>query len=112
MTSPDNGAGRVTYTVKELIEKVDHKLDVIVEQIATKAGVDELARLVVHIEKLDARIDKLEDDSASTALLEEYRTRQERQRKSDRRWMIGMAVTTLLGVIGLVASVVANAFPG
>jgi hypothetical protein len=105
MTSPDNGSGKVTYTVKELIEKVDHKLDVIVEQIATKADVGEVAKLIV-------RVEKLEDDSASAAALEEYRTRQERQRKTDRRWMIGMAVTTLLGVIGLVASVVANAFPG
>jgi hypothetical protein len=94
MSEPAGENGRITYTVKELLGKLDNKLDLIVAQLATKAEAHE-------VEDLQKRVTVLEAEAATESTLEEYRTQVEDQRKSDRRWALGFAVSTLLTVFAL-----------
>jgi hypothetical protein len=94
MSEPAGENGRITYTVKELLGKLDNKLDLIVAQLATKAEAHE-------VEDLQKRVTVLEAEAATESTLEEYRTQVEDQRKSDRRWALGFAVSTLLTVLAL-----------
>jgi hypothetical protein len=103
MSAPveDTGNGRISYTVKELLAKLDAKMDLFAVGLEAKANIEEHRRLV-------DRVEKLEKASASESSVETYRTNAEKQRKSDRRWLIGLAVTTCLAVIGIAASVALN----
>jgi hypothetical protein len=94
MSEPAGENGRITYTVKELLGKLDNKLDLIVAQLATKAEAHE-------VEDLQKRVTVLEAEAATESTLEEYRAQVEEQRKSDRRWALGFAVSTLLTVFAL-----------
>jgi hypothetical protein len=94
MSEPAGENGRITYTVKEVLGKLDNKLDLIVAQLATKAEAHE-------VEDLQKRVTVLEAEAATESTLEEYRAQVEEQRKSDRRWALGFAVSTLLTVFAL-----------
>lgn len=98
MSEPlDNG--RITFTVKELLAKVDAKLDLIVAQLDSKAERHEF-------ENLEQRVLRLEGSAATDAQLNEYRAKQEQERKRDRRWLLGFGTTTVLAVLGLLATAV------
>ena len=97
--SADNG--RITFTVKELLGKVDVKLDAIAAKLDAKADAHDL-------EALETRVEVLESSAATEGSLAKYRSQVNEQRKSDRRWTLGFAVATLLSVLSLAAAVVFN----
>ena len=91
--------GRITFTVKELLAKVDAKLDVIVSQLDSKAEGHELDRLA-------ERVTVLEGSAATEASLAKERKARADERKRDRRWTLGFAASTLIGVLGLAAALI------
>lgn len=91
--------GRITFTVKELLAKVDQKLDLIVAQLDSKAEAHEL-------DTLEQRVTALEGSAATEASLAKERKARVDERKHDRRWTLGFAASTLLGVLGLTAALV------
>lgn len=95
--------GRITFTVKELLAKVDQKLDLIVGQLDSKAESHD-------VERLEVRVEVLEKSAATESQLSAYRAEQSRERKRDRRWTVTFAASTLLGVLALGANVILNAF--
>lgn len=104
MTSPDEtGNGRISFTVKELLAKLDAKMDLFAAGLEAKANIEEHRRLV-------DRVSKLEKQAESDSSVETYRTAAEKQRKSDRRWLIGLAVTTCLAVLAIAVTVAFNLF--
>jgi hypothetical protein len=105
MTSPidETGNGRISFTVKELLAKLDAKMDLFAVGLEAKANIEEMRRLT-------ERVAKLEKAAESESSVETYRLAAERQRKSDRRWLIGLAVTTCIAVVGIAANVVFTIF--
>jgi hypothetical protein len=94
LSEPAGENGRITFTVKELLGKLDVKLDTVIAQLADKADAHDL-------EDLQKRVTVLEGSAATESTLEAYREQVEDQRKSDRRWALGFAVSTLLTVLAL-----------
>jgi hypothetical protein len=103
MSEPAGENGRITYTVKELLGKLDNKLDLIVAQLATKAEAHE-------VEQLEVRVAVLEGSAATAAELEKQRKKLADERKRDRRWVLGLGIPTLVAVLGLSASLIFNLF--
>jgi hypothetical protein len=101
VSEPSGENGRITFTVKELLGKLDNKLDLIVAQLSTKAEAHE-------VEDIRKRVAQLESEAATESTLEEYRAQVEEQRKSDRRWALGFAVSTLLTVMALAIALLFN----
>jgi hypothetical protein len=93
--------GRITFTVKELLAKVDAKLDLIMAQLDAKANSHDL-------ESLEARVIVLEGSAATEAQLKDARDKQARERKNDRRWIMVFGTGTLLSAAGLIANFIAN----
>jgi hypothetical protein len=100
-TAEDQGNGRISFTVKELLAKIDAKMDLFAAGLEAKANIEELRRLA-------DRVKKLEDAAAAESSVELYRAAAERQRKSDRRWLIGLAVTTCVAVLAIAANAAFN----
>jgi hypothetical protein len=103
VSEPAGENGRITYTVKELLGKLDAKLDLIVAQLADKADAHE-------VEDLERRVGVLEGSAATEAEVERQRVKLQNERKRDRRWMLGLLIPTLVAVLGLSASVIFNLF--
>lgn len=99
MSEPLGDNGRITFTVKELLAKLDAKLDLIVAQLDSKAERHDL-------DSLEVRVLKLEGSAATEAQLREYRTAQERERKRDRRWLLVFGTSTVLSILGLLATAI------
>jgi hypothetical protein len=87
MSEPAGDNGRITFTVKELLEKLDLKLDVVVAGLAEKANAHELA-------DLEKRVIALEGSAATESQLKAYR-----------RWLIVFGTPTVLTLLGLAATV-------
>lgn len=85
--------GTVRYTVKELLARMDGKLDHIVEQMHEKVD-------VVEFRKLLERVAILETDAASSKQLSTYK-----------KWLLGVTVTVIGLLIAMVA-ILANAHYG
>jgi hypothetical protein len=103
MSEPAADNGRITFTVKELLGKLDAKLDLIVAQLADKADAHELEDLV-------KRVVTLEGSAATEEALERERRAWKTERKRDRRWALGLGIPTLVAVLGLSASLIFNLF--
>lgn len=103
MSEPAAEHGRITFTVKELLAKLDSKLDFVIEQLATKADAHDL-------ESLEVRVTVLEGSAATEASLVAERQKRADERKHDRRWTLGFATTTLLGVLGLIVALIFDLF--
>lgn len=99
MSTEDNG--RITFTVKELLGKLDEKLDRIAEQLSAKADAHDL-------ERLEERVIVLEGSAATEAQLAAYRAKAEADRKRDRKWLIGFGTGTVLSLMALAATVLFN----
>jgi hypothetical protein len=103
MSEPAGENGRITFTVKELLGKLDAKLDLIVAQLAEKADAHDL-------EDLEKRVASLEGSAATAQEVDKQRVKLQNERKRDRRWALGLGIPTLLAVLGLSASVIFNLF--
>ena len=89
----------VGYTVKELFEKIDKKLDVMSTIISSKADHSDLVNIQDDIRKLDARVDELEKGVASKGAVEANENRllaTERKLNNNRSMLI-------IGGVGLLA---------
>jgi hypothetical protein len=82
MAGEGNGSS-VTFTVKELLARVDGKIDSLLIAVAQKADKHDLERLVERVVKLEA------EDRARSEL------------STFQRWLIG---TVVVGLIGAVAT--------
>lgn len=83
----DNGS--VRYSVKELLGRIDKKLDDLSDLMATKASAE-------YVLQLEARVDLLERTSANAAAVRTFRN-----------WLIGLSLTVgglMLGAAGLLVS--------
>jgi hypothetical protein len=87
VSEPAGENGRITYTVKELLGKLDTKLDVVVAGLAEKADAHDL-------ERLKDRVTALEGSAATESQLSAYR-----------RWLLVFGTSTVLSVLGLAAAV-------
>lgn len=104
MSTPDEaGNGRISFTVKELLAKLDAKMDLFAAGLEAKANIEEHRRLT-------ERVDRLEKQAESESSIEQYRKAAEKQRKTDRRWLVGLAVTTCVAAVGIAANVVFQFF--
>ncbi len=83
----------ISYTVKELLARLDVKADQIITSVATKA--DQVA-----VEQLASRVSSLETDAAKSMAVAEA----SRKTASNNRWLIFTAVpTTIATTVGIVA---------
>lgn len=82
----------VGYTVKELFEKIDKKLDVMSAVISSKADHTDLENLRKEFDVLDTKVTKLESSAASKDTVDAN----ERKAGSNRTMLI-------IGLIGLLA---------
>lgn len=78
----------VTYTVKELLARLDNKIDGLIEMLATKAEQAEL-------NSLTQRVSHLETEQAEILAIAVYK-----------RWLIGLSVSVLGVGVALVALLV------
>lgn len=101
MSEPLGENGSVRFSVKELLAKLDGKLDVISEKLDAKA--DE-----AHLVALEARVLVLEGSAATEAQLADYRRKQADERKRDRRWLMVFGTSTVLSGLGLLATTIFN----
>jgi pimeloyl-CoA synthetase len=89
--------GNVTYTVKELIEKLGERLDrieAIMLTLATKS----------HVEKVDQRVVRLEADSIATKKVADALLKDGIQKFSKREKIAGLVfacISLFLGVLAL-----------
>jgi hypothetical protein len=102
----DQGNGRVSFTVKELLGNLDKKIDKFVDALEHKADVVRLEQTEKNVEELDVRVQALEDSAADQASVDAYRKTAESQRKADRKWLIALALTTCVGVLAIGANVI------
>lgn len=75
----------VTYTVKELLARLDAKIDGLIEMLATKAEQAEL-------NSLSSRVAHLETEQAEILAIAVYK-----------RWLIGLSVSVLGVGVALIA---------
>lgn len=94
--------GLVRFTVKELLEKLDHKLDFIATQLSQKADQTDLLALEV-------RLSAVERASASEQTLAAYRDDLAVERKRDRRWYLGIIMTVIIAATTMTLTIVRNA---
>lgn len=87
----DNGS--VRYTVKELLGRMDSKLDAVLEQVRAKVDAQDFREAV-------ERIAILETEAASGRQLATYK-----------KWLLGVTITVFALVIAMVA-ILANAHYG
>lgn len=115
MSSESNG-GSVNYTTKELIARVELKVDEVLLQLATKADKSEVVSLdrrvstlemvgSPHVTKLQLAVDTV---SQRVSNLESFKTNIDTS-KANRRWLIGLAAgsatawaTVILKIFGLI----------
>lgn len=94
MSEPSADTSRISFTVKELLAKMDTKLDAIVARLDEKADAHDL-------EQLEARVGALERTAATEQELAAYRARHAKDRRTDRRWLIGIGLSTFLTALAL-----------
>ncbi len=78
----------VAYSVKELIGKLDAKLDLVLDGLDAKASTAALDRLDGKIEALGGRISKLETDASVS-----------RATATNTRWMLFTAIPTTASAV-------------
>ena len=90
VSEPAGENGKVTFTVKELLGKLDNKLDLVIAQLATKAE--------AHVvEELEKRVTALEGSAATETQLTSYR-----------RWLLAFGTGSLISIGGLALSIYLN----
>jgi hypothetical protein len=87
MSEPAGENGRITYTVKELLGKLDAKLDYVIAQLADKADAHDL-------EDLQKRVTVLEGSAATETQLKAYR-----------RWLLVFGTSTVLALLTVAVAV-------
>ncbi len=85
----------VSYTVRELIGRVDAKLDLVLEGLAGKASVAALDRIDGKIVELAGRLTSLESEAASTKAV-----------ASNTRWMLFSAVPVVIGLAVTISNII------
>jgi hypothetical protein len=85
VSEPAAENGRITFTVKELLGKLDVKLDTVIAQLADKADAHDL-------EDLQKRVTVLEGSAATETQLKTYR-----------RWLLVTGTSTVLALLGIVS---------
>lgn len=100
-TMPD----AVGYTVKELFEKIDKKLDVMSVVISSKADHSDVEKLREEFDALEKRYFKLESGVTTKEAVEanENRLEQNERKISANRTML------IIGLLGLIAQLIATA---
>jgi len=63
----------VVYSTKEMFERVDRKLDAIVDSLSTKATREDIAEMKNAINDLDRRVERLEDGREADKIRQEGR---------------------------------------
>ena len=87
MTGEDDGT--VTYSVKELIEKLDRKLDTFLSMLHSKADASE-------VQELKARVDGVERTVTTLTEREAVQEKHEERVTQRRRWVVDAGVGLLL----------------
>lgn len=88
MSEPDVPTGSVTFTVKELLGRIDVKIDHLVEKLDTKADQHEFAAL-------EEVVAQLKQDAASRSSVDAYK-----------RWLYVFAVGLVLQTAGIILALV------
>lgn len=92
----------VVYSTKDLIEKIDRKLDLIVSQIQSKADRSELAALqnTVNANKQEIVVLREKDDEKGKHIEKLYELDKNRS-----RWILGIISGCMVGVLGFALAV-------
>lgn len=117
MADETNGSGDIRYTTKEVLARIEGKIDVMAAQLQQKADVAHVTAATARIEQLEkdmqegketvktmlipqfhdmvSRVQDLEKDSVSNTAISTYK-----------RWLTVVAIPALLGAIWTVIEVV------
>ena len=95
----DESNGTIRYTVRELLSKIDTRLDEIIRELHRKADADVVRQNMVRIVALEKSADEL-------AIVARYQTGKNADMVNNRRWIVGLVMST----IALVAKDVLSAF--
>lgn len=85
---------RITYTVQELLARIESKVDQMFGQLSNKADRTDIAELYSHLNEVKGRVSNLEFN-------QEHSNRD----KDRRRWFWPILVASLLTVGGILATV-------
>lgn len=101
----DFDEGTIRYTVKELLARIEAKVDVVTLQMDAKANREDVEHLKETVSKL---VQEKADAEVASALEKrlnvlEHSSESAEKLKRDRRWLVGVAAATFINGVMIVS---------